>query len=377
MTHRWIHPAPGTLAMGVEEELLLVDAHTLAAAPGAAAVLGQLAARAPGRVSPEITTLQVEIKSVPQVNARELHDELLQLRSQAAGCAAEEGLRVVASGLPVLGDVVPPPITEGERYAEGLSTYRTLHDEHSMCAFQVHVDIPDLPSALEVSNRLRPWLPVLLAVAANSPYFAGRDSGYASRRTLAWGRWPVAGAPPYFRSPAHYEELLGVLEASGALVDLGTVYWDVRPAPRQPSIEVRVADMTGTAAESAVLAALVRALVAVSLDETRRGDGVPDPSSEVLRAAYWRAARDGLSGLGLDVRTGEAVPAAVLFQSMVAHALPALEHYGDAELVVSGMDRLVSEGCGAARQRAAAGPREELGEVVRFLISQTVSDWLA
>lgn len=142
--------------MGVEEELLLVDGAALTAAPAAPAVLERCAAEAPGRVSAEITTFQVETKSAPHVHARELHDELLSLRRMVARCAAPDGLRVAASGLPVLGDVVPPPITEGERFARGMDTYRALHDDMSMCAFQVHVDIPDLARALDVGNRLRP-----------------------------------------------------------------------------------------------------------------------------------------------------------------------------------------------------------------------------
>lgn len=370
---RWVHPAPGTLAMGVEEELLLVDAATLAAAPGAPRVLESCGAHAPGQVSAEITTLQVEVKSNPQVRIEELREELLSLRGLAARCAEREGLRVVASGLPVLGDVVPPPITEGERYAVGTRNYRALHDEQSMCACHVHIDIPDLAQALEVSNRLRPWLPVLLAMTANSPYFAGRDTGYASWRALAWGRWPVAGPPPHFHSPAHYEEVLAVLGESGALVDPATVFWDVRPAPRLPTLEVRVADMTSTVGESVVLAALVRALVAVALREAARGESAPAPGAEVLRAAYWRAARDGLDGSGLDVVAGRARPARELVEAMVAYAWPALEQYGDAGLVAAGVRWLFAQGCGAQRQRAAAAGPDGLAAAVRHQIEQTLS----
>ncbi|MFJ8645003.1 glutamate--cysteine ligase [Streptomyces sp. NPDC093546] len=364
----------GTLAMGVEEELLLVDAATLAAAPGAPDVLKHCASDADGaagRFSAEITTLQVETKSAPHLHARDLGQELLALRRTVARAAEREGLRAVASGLPVLGDVVPPPVTEGQRFAEGTATYRALHDEMSMCAFQVHIDIPDLPRALDVGNRLRPWLPVLLALAANSPYFAGRDTGYAAWRALAWARWPVAGPPPYFHSPAHYEDVLGALEEAGALIDRGTVFWDVRPSSRLPTLEVRVADTTGTAAESAFLAALVRALVAVALREGERGEPTPAPSAELLRAAYWRAARDGLGGMGLDVATGKAVAAPLLAERMVAYARPALTDHGDADLVDAGLRWLLRHGCGAARQRAAAAAAGSLAGAVRWLVEQT------
>lgn len=371
---RWVHPEPGTLAMGVEEELLLVDATTLEAAPGAPAVLEHCEAEAPGQVSAEITTLQVEVKSVPHATAEDLRAELLSLRRLAARGAEREGLRAVASGLPVLGSVVPPPITPGDRYAQGMEAYRALHDEQSMCACQVHIDVPDLATALKVCNRLRPWLPVLLAMTVNSPFFAGRDTGYASWRTLAWGRWPVAGPPPFFHSVTHYEDVLGTLTEAGALVDPATAFWDVRPAPRLPTVEVRVADMTSTAAESAVLAALVRALVAVSLREEERDEPMPAPTAEILRAAHWRAARDGLEGSGLDVVSGQLLPAVDLVERMVAHALPALEQYGDNGLVLSGVRQLVREGSGAARQRAATAGPGGLAAAVRRQVTETVSD---
>ncbi|MFC4586684.1 carboxylate-amine ligase [Sphaerisporangium corydalis] len=358
--------------MGVEEEYLVVDPRTRAAAPMAAPVVERAAAELGDLVGTEITRFQVETKTTPCSDVADLADQLRRMRSLVAAAAGEEGLAVVASGTPVLGDVVPPPITDHPRYGVGIANYRALHDEQSICAGHVHVHLPDRERAVLVSNHLRPWLPVLIALMANSPYWAGRDTGYASWRTLSWGKWPVAGPPPYFESLAEFDDVVGALTESGALVDPGTIFWDVRPSARLPTLEVRVTDVPATAEESALLAALARALVVVSLREVERGDKGPRLSGERLRVAYWRAARDGLDGHGIDPVSGRLRPAGELVDGLLRHLGPALEATGDLGMVTRGLERLRAEGTGAARQRAAHDRRGRLTDVVDHLVATLV-----
>ncbi|MFF5208146.1 glutamate--cysteine ligase [Streptosporangium sp. NPDC000396] len=369
------HPVPFNAVcplMGVEEEYLVVDPVTRAVVPRAAAVVGRAAAGLGERVGAEITRFQVEAKTSPCARVSELEEQLRQMRSAVASAARDEGLAAVASGTPVLGEFVPPPITDHPRYDVGIATYRALHDEQSICAGHVHVHLPDRERAVLVGNHLRPWLPVLIAMTANSPLWAGRDTGYASWRTLCWGKWPVAGPPPYFASLAEFEELVGSLTETGALVDPGTIFWDVRPSARLPTLEVRVTDVPATAEESALLAAVVRALVVVSLERVERGDPGPRPPAELLRAAYWRAARDGLEGHGFDLLTGELRPAADLVAALLRHIRPALEETGDLETVTRRLERLRVVGTGAARQRAAHDLRGRPADVVDYLIERLV-----
>ena len=189
---------------GVEEEFLLVDPVTRTVAPRAAAVLDRARLALGDRVSGEITKFQVETKSLPCHNSGELLSQLTMAREQLAAAAGAEGLRIVASGTPVLGAFVPPPITEGGRQDRGNANFRGLHDEQSICALHVHVETRDREQAVLVSNHLRQYLPTLIALTANSPYWAERDTGYASWRTMNWSRWPVAGPPAHIRrySPA-------------------------------------------------------------------------------------------------------------------------------------------------------------------------------
>jgi carboxylate-amine ligase len=354
---------------GVEEEFWVVDAATRCAVPRAEAVIRRAGPLLGERVGGEITAMQVETRTRPCDTLTDLHDQLGEARTLLAAAAAEEGLRIVAGGTPVLGEMIPSPVTEGPRQDRGNATFRGLHHELTMNAVHVHVEVPDRERALLVSNHLRPYLPTLIALAATSPYWAERDTGYASWRTLLWQRWPVAGPPPYFTSEAHYDELIATFHEAGAIVDIGTVFWDIRPSAHLPTLEVRAADMPITAEESALLAALVRALVMTVLPLVDGGDPGPVVSPETMRLAYWRAARDGLGGDGIDPRTGRLEPSAALARRLLETVRPALA--ADADRVTAWLDDLVEGGDGATRQRKAQASRGRLSDVVDHLIAHT------
>ena len=373
---KWVTAVRGRSGprFGVEEEFLVVDRASGQVVPHAATVLERAGGRLGPRLGGEITKLQLETRTEPCQSTEQLHAQLVEARAVLAGSAGSAGLGIVASGSPVLGDVVPPPITEGPRQDRGTATFRGLHDELAVCALHVHVEVPERDRAVLASNHLRRHLPVLIALAANSPYWAERDTGYASWRTVTWNRWPVAGPPPRFASAAHYDELVATLIDAGALVDAGTVFWDVRPSAHQPTLEVRVADVPITAEDSAALAALIRALVVQALDAVDRGGADPEIPAELLRLAYWRAARDGLEGHGVDVLTGRPLPAAAQAQDLVRAAGPVLEAHGDLGRVTDWLRRLATEGTGAVRQRRIAarhGGANQLAAVVDYLLAET------
>lgn len=352
------------LRFGIEEEYFVVDPGSREVVPHATGVVRRAADALGERVSTELVSFLAEAKTPPCDDLTKLLEQTRAMRAAMAGAAAGEGVRLAATGTPVLGELIPAPISDGARYAESLATYRALDDEQSICSCHVHVEMPDRERAVQVSNHLRPWLPTLVALAANSPYWAGRDTGHACWRVLAWARWPVAGPPPHFESLAHFEELVGTLLGCGALMDTGTIFWDVRPSARLPTIEVRLADVALTAGDAALFAALVRALVQTSLAAVEAGEAAPNPAPELLRAAYWLACRDGLSGDGVDMRSGRPAPFRGLAGDLLAHVLPALRDSGDLVPVTAGVRALLKGGTGADRQRAAYRRRGRLTDVV-------------
>jgi carboxylate-amine ligase len=172
-----------------------------------------------------------------------------------------------------------------------------------------------------------------------------------------WSRWPCSGQPPYFESADHYDALVAMQLATGSIMDERMVYWDVRPSTHLPTVEVRVCDVPLTVDETVLLATLIRALVMTALDDGSLG---PKLEPEVLRAAYWLAARDGLSDKGLDVLNARPIPMAEQLGFLQRHVASPLQQLGDDDMVAETVQRVLREGNGAVKQRAAARAGQDI-----------------
>jgi carboxylate-amine ligase len=278
------------------------------------------------------------------------------MRRKLAKSAAEEGAQLLAIAAPPSGDAVQL-ITKKPRYEEMAIRYGLLAREQGVCGCHVHVEVPDKEAAIRVSNHLRPWLPTLLALSANSAVYLGSDTGFSSWRSIMWSRWPCSGQPPYFESADHYDALVAMQLATGSIMDERMVYWDVRPSTHLPTVEVRVCDVPLTVDETVLLATLIRALVMTALDDGSLG---PKLEPEVLRAAYWLAARDGLSDKGLDVLNARPIPMAEQLGFLQRHVASALQQLGDDDMVAETVQRVLREGNGAVKQRAAARAGQDI-----------------
>ncbi|WP_278262472.1 glutamate--cysteine ligase [Nocardia sp. AG03] len=358
------------LTVGVEEEFLLTDPVTGAPAPKNTEVAA--AAREAGiDLQLELTSCQVETSSDVHSDLGELLAQLRLSRRRVAQCAIDHGVHLLAVAVP---PTVPEgyPVTDTDRYQRIAHTFGMIAHEQGLCGCHVHVGVPDRETAVLVGNHVRPWLPVLLAVTANSAIYRGSETGYASWRSILWRRWPSAGPPPYFASLADYESIVAMMRAGGSILDNKMVYWDVRPSESFPTVEIRVSDVPATAAESALLAALIRGIVGVALRAIERGDTGPAVSGELLRAAYWNAARFGLDGNGLDLADGRVVPQENLLAQLVAHIEPVLRECGDHTFVTEAIAALLARGNGARRQVRALRERDEVADVVAELARATL-----
>ncbi|MFB9903371.1 carboxylate-amine ligase [Allokutzneria oryzae] len=360
------------VTVGVEEEFLLVDERNRTVAPRAAAVLAG-AAHLGATVQQEMTLFQVETSTPVCSTMTELHTQLTALRRTVDGMARQHGMRINATGTAVLGHPPTPPITDAPRYRRIAERFGSLIDGQSICGCHVHLGVSAPESALLVMNHLRPWLPTLLAMSANSPFWHGRDTRHASWRYLIFGRWPTAGPPPHFASVDDYDAAVRTLLRSGAALDRGMIYWDVRRSCNHPTIELRVCDVAPTPDEAVLIAALTRALgTQALLGGGPRRDERP-VSQAALRAALWRAAHDGLEGRGVDVVSGRTVRAFSLVEQLVQQVRDELVDCGDLELVLDLVARLRERRSGAYRQRVAFAERGDLADVVDMLSAQTVA----
>jgi carboxylate-amine ligase len=368
-------PAPvGTanrpLTFGVEEEFFVVDPRTrrvLSRAPDVLARTRTLGAHLCG----EFTRAQVEANSPVCTTAEDARSFLEAARAELQRAAGSAGLAVAASGTVILGDPGTAAVSEGRRYADIAAHFGALRDSHVVCGCHVHVGIPDRATAVAVSDHLRRWLPFLVALSANSPFQSGRDTGHASWRTVTWNRLPSAGPPPLLRTLAEHERAVRGLAATGAILDRHMVYWDIRLSDHLPTLEIRVGDVAATVEETLLFATLTRGLAARALTDVRNGAPAPAVSTHTLRAAVWRAAREGLEGVVPDPLTGESLTASAAMERLRRASLPGLALTGDTDLVSSLLDRVLAVGSGAARQRAAYARRGRMTDVVDLVVSQT------
>ncbi|MFD3539281.1 glutamate--cysteine ligase [Streptomyces sp. NPDC058662] len=359
------------LTVGVEEEFLLVDAGTFRVVPAAPLVLAT-AAGLPGELHPEGTRYQVEISTPIAHSAAALREELAALRRTLGRAARAHGCRLLAAPSPVMAVEGPLHLTDDEpRQREQHRRFGALTDTLVSCGRHIHVGTLDVDTAVAVSNRVRPWLPTLIALAANSPFWGGRDTGHASWRAMAWSGWPSAGPPPHFTSTAHFRRSVQTLLGSGAALDTKMVYWDLRPSGTWPTLEIRAPDMSPYLDTAVLQAELARALVATALREIAERRPEPVVRDDVLRLARWRAAHDGLEGFGLDPYTGAEVPAADLAESLLELVAPELAATGDLDHAAKTMADLLRDGSGAHRQRAAFARRQDLTDVLRHLADET------
>ncbi|MFD9481304.1 MULTISPECIES: glutamate--cysteine ligase [Streptomyces] len=359
------------LTVGVEEEFLLVDARSLRVVPAAPLVLAT-ADGLPGELHPEGTRYQVEISTPIAHSAASLRAELAALRRTLGRAARAHGCRLLAAPSPVVAVEGPLHLTDDlPRQREQHRRFGALTDTLVSCGRHIHIGTLDVDTAVAVSNRIRPWLPTLIALAANSPFWGGRDTGHASWRAMAWSGWPSAGLPPHFTSTAHFRRSVQTLLGSGAALDTKMVYWDLRPSGHWPTLEIRAPDMSPDIDSAILQAELARALVSTALREIAERRPEPAVRDDVLRLARWRAAHDGLEGFGLDPYTGTELPAADLAEALLDLVAPELAAAGDLDHAAKTLAGLLRDGSGAHRQRVAFARRQDLTDVLRHLTDET------
>ena len=373
-----VDPEPARLGivrrLGVEEELLLVDPESGVPTSSSSTLL-RIASSADlddsGTISAELQQQQIEIDTEATSSLVELADQLRDARRRLAQLADRSGARVAAiatSPLPVT-----PRTTLSPRYQKMIERFGLTTSELLTCGCHVHVEVGSEDEGIGVLDRIRVWLPVLLALSVNSPFWQGQHTGYASFRSQAWSRWPSAGPAPRWGSAAAYHREIGRMLATGVLLDEHMVYFDARLSDRYPTVEVRAADVCLDVADTVLIAGLVRALVETAATEWAAGVPAPEISIGLLRLASWRAGRYGLGDELIDPVTTRPRPAYVVVEQLLEHAGQALRANGDDDLVARGWRQLRERGTGADLQRRVWRERGDLAEVVREAVARTVS----
>jgi carboxylate-amine ligase len=349
--------------IGVEEELIVVDGRTRALAhTGVEAIAAMGDVSALGEAKPDTYSALVELVSPVSATA-------------GAGVAALSALRgrLRATGAVAIGAGIHPDAAFGdvehvpqERYAAVVAQLGGLIRRTPTCALHVHVGVPDAEAAIRACNGMRAHLPLLQALAANSPFWFGRDSHLATARAQLFRAYPRAEIPRAFAGYDDYAESVAAVVAAGDLPDYTFLWWDVRPHPNLGTVEVRAMDSQSALWSAAALSALVQCLV-----RAEAGRGGPWAPREALMEASFAAARDGLAArlpLGSGLASVADVAAAAL-----AIARPHAGELG-VERELAGVERILAEGNGADRQRAAHA-RGGMAAVLELLVAEAAEPY--
>ncbi|MFL5845634.1 MAG: YbdK family carboxylate-amine ligase [Solirubrobacteraceae bacterium] len=333
-------------ALGVEEELLLVDPQTHELVHDAQRILDQV----PG-MKPDVYLALVESASPISADAGEAVGHLAAVRAQAR----EAGATLLGAGIHPAGPFGEAPHVPEERYREVGNQLRGLARRTPTCALHVHVGMPDPETALHVYNGMREHLPLLQALATNSPFWHGLDSGLQSARAQMFRAYPRADIPQAFGSWDEYEASVASILEAGDIPDYTFLWWDLRPHPKLGTVEVRAMDSQSSLRDAAGLAALIHGLA------RRAAEAPPTAWSprEALMESSFRAARDGLGAtLWHD---GALRPVHEIAEAHIARL--------DPDPALAEISRMLAEGNGAARQRAAY-ERGGMTELLATLVAE-------
>jgi carboxylate-amine ligase len=335
--------------VGIEEEYMLLDPQTFELVPRAEELL---AAEAGGPfadcVAPELFASLVEFHTPVCAGAAEAGRALRRIRRRAVATARTLGLRLGSAGTHPFSLFERQPIMERKRYRMLIDELQYAGRRELIYGLHVHVAVDDPDRAIRIVDALRAHLCELVALSANSPFWRGEPTGFASCRHLIFSAFPRSGPPPHFDCYEQYAGVVDQLVDAGAIEDYTRIWWDVRPHPMFGTLEVRVMDAVSRVDDAVALAAYVQALV-------RRYDAgnAPGRCHPVLaNENKWRAARYGLDGIVVDTRAGGATRVRDLIDRTLAEIAPYAIELG-CECELDGIYRILLDGNGATRQLEA------------------------
>jgi glutamate---cysteine ligase / carboxylate-amine ligase len=362
MEHNFHGPS---YTIGIEEELMIVDAETYGLVN---AIESLLQDAADGEIKPELMESVLEISTNPAPNTARAGEQLRRLRAQVRRTAAGRGLTIGSAGTHPFAMWEDQRIVARPRYRELVTALRFVARQELIFGMHVHVGVDDPDKAIHVANGMRVHLAVLLALSGNSPFWRADSTGLLSSRTPIFRAFPRVGIPPQYRDWADYEREIGFMVESGVMEDYTWLWYDVRPHPNFGTVEVRVCDSQTRVEHTLALAALVQAMVKELAEHFDAGDQLAPYPWQMLDENKWLAARHGLDGELVDLPSSERVATKTLARRLLDRLREHAQDLGsDAEL--EGVADLIDGGNGAARQMVVYEANHDLREVMAEIVA--------
>ncbi len=362
-----------SFTIGIEEEFQLVERQSGRLAPRVQEVLARGRPVFGDKLKPEIQQILVELVSDVFPDMQAARTEMPRLRAQLAQLVEEQGIALLSSGTHPLDSWQEEMGNGYERYAELTREFRDLRRSTLIFGLHVHIGVEDRRMAIAIMNQARTWIPHLLALSANSPFWAGRYTGLKSYRAVTWKSFPRTGVPDVFTSLEDYDRYISSFIRMERISNARSIWWDIRHHPLYPTIEFRVFDMPATVCDMLALTALCQALVRKLAWLYQRNMTTPSLPRSFIEENKWHAARDGLDAEIVDfiherrLTMREAISKLLDFIDDVLDDLgsrPEIDH----------LRRLLDNPCGTGADRQAAIYQKtgSVEAVIDFLARQTL-----
>ena len=355
---------------GIEEEFFLADVATRDTPRHTKPFHDAVRARVP-TAERELLASQVEVATEPTESPATARARLTELRAGLADAGRQHGILVLASGTHPLARWDRQRHTRKERYDRLMQQMQMVGQRNAVCGMHVHVEVPRPAGRVDLMNRLQPFIPLLLALSASSPFWQGYDTGLAAYRLSVWGELPRTGLADLFEDAADYDRYVLAMTRSGAIADASFLWWTLRPSVRYPTLELRVADSCTRLDDTMGIAALYRCLVRL-LDRTPAlNRGQTGAARAVTAENLWRAQRDGIRAEFLDT-DGVTVPFAAGLDAVLSQVEEDAAALG-CEADLAWLRTVAAQGTSADRQLAVFAAAQ--GDA-RQALCATV-DWIA
>jgi glutamate---cysteine ligase / carboxylate-amine ligase len=367
MEHRFTGP-PYTL--GVEEELMIVDARTMDLVSAVEELMVDVPPETEGQVKPELLQSVLEIATDVCRNVAEAAGQLEDLRRRVRETAEKKSLTIGSAGTHPFAKWEDQRIVDHERYHQILDALGFVVRQELLFGLHVHVGIDDPEKAVHVHNGMRTHIPILLALSTNSPFWRGMPTGLMSTRTPIFRLLPRVGVPQRFDGWTDYQARIEFMVEAGAVEDYTFLWWDVRPHPKLGTIEIRSCDAQTRLDHTIALTALIQAMCKELAEHYDAGFELGTFPHELLEENKWLAARYGLDGELIDLPRSARVPARELARRLVERLRPHARELGserELEVVIE----LTDGGTGAERQLADWRADRDLRALVRKIVEST------
>jgi carboxylate-amine ligase len=353
--------------LGIEEELMILDAETLELVNAIETLLEPAPA---GEIKPELMESVLEIATDPCANTFQAGEQLRDLRRQVIDTATSQNMTIGSSGTHPFAKWEDQRIVARPRYRDLVSALRFVARQELIFGVHVHIGIDDPDKAIHVANGMRVHVPVLLGLSANSPFWRGDETGMASTRTPIFRAFPRVGIAPTYKSWEDYEKRIDFMVRARVIEDYTYLWHDVRPHPNFGTVEVRVMDSQTRVEHTLGLAALVQGLVRELAEHFDSGKQLSRYPFEMLDENKWLAARHGLDGELVDLPRFERVPTRELARRLVDRIRGHAQDMGSADDLAA-VEDLLERGNGASRQEVVYEANHDLRELMAEIVAAT------